>query len=336
MRILVVGGAGYIGSATVAHFLDAGHEVIVYDSLVTGYREAVPPDATFVQGDIGDAAALEAVFAHYRPQAVAHFAAFIAAGESMQQPGKYLRNNVAGTLTLLETMVRYGVLRLVFSSTAGVYASKDSPLTEDDPTGPASVYAETKLMIERMLHWYREVYGLCYCALRYFNAAGAMLDGAGRPLRGEAHEPETHLIPLTLQVALGQRPCLHLYGTDYPTPDGTCIRDYIHIEDLAAAHVLALDALDARGAAIYNLGNGRGYSNREVIEVARAVTGHPIPVIETERRPGDAPILVASAERIRRELGWQPRHPDLEDIIASAWAWHRAYPHGYKAAATGA
>lgn len=329
MRILVAGGAGYIGSVTVAHLLDAGHEVVVYDSLVTGHRKAIPAGAAFVQGDLADEAALDAAFAAHRPDAVAHFAAFIEAGESMQKPGKYFRNNTANTINLLEAMVRHGVMRIVFSSTAGVYASKNAPLSEDDPTGPSNVYAETKLMIERMLYWYHRVHGLKTCALRYFNAAGAMLDADGTPLRGEAHQPETHLIPLTLQVPLGQRDHLKLFGTNYPTPDGTCIRDYIHIEDLAAAHVLALDALDTFETMTYNLGNGRGYSNREVIEVARAVTGLPIRVIESERRPGDAPILVASAEKINHDLGWRPRHPDLRDIIASAWAWHRTHPSGY-------
>ncbi len=329
MRVLVVGGAGYIGSVTAAYFLNAGHEVIVYDSLVHGYRAAVPAGAAFIQGDVGDRATLAAAFRSHRPDAVAHFAAFIEAGESMQQPGKYFRNNAANTITLLDTMVEFEVERIVFSSTAGVYASKDAPLHEDDPTGPSNVYAETKLMIERMLHWYHQVYGLRYCALRYFNAAGAMLGADGHPVRGEAHRPETHLIPLTLQVALGQRDHLLLFGSDYPTPDGTCIRDYIHVEDLASAHVLALDALAAAGCLTYNLGNGQGYSNREVIAVAREVTAHPIPVVEAARRPGDAAILVASADKIRRELGWRPRYPDLKDIVATAWAWHRVHPDGY-------
>jgi UDP-glucose 4-epimerase len=330
VRILVVGGAGYIGSTTAAYLLDAGHEVTVYDSLVTGYREAVPAGAAFVHGDVGDDAALDAVFREVRPEAVAHFAAFIEAGESMKNPGKYFGNNAAHAMTLLEAMAAHHTSRMIFSSTAGVYASQDHPLSEDDPIGPANVYAETKHMIERMLHWYRKVYGLRYCALRYFNAAGAMLDRDGRPLRGEAHQPESHLIPLTLQVPLGQRPHIHLYGTDYPTPDGTCIRDYIHVEDLALAHVLALDALDTFGAMTYNLGNGRGYSNREVIDVARSVTGHPIPVIETDRRPGDAPALVASSHKIQRDLGWEPRYPDLRDIIATAWTWHRTHSNGYR------
>jgi len=329
MRILVIGGAGYIGSATSSHFLKAGHEVIVYDNLSHGYRNAVPEGVTFVQGDVCDRAALDAAFTTHRPDAVAHFAALIEAGESMTNPGVFFHNNVVGAITLLDVMTKHEVKRMVFSSTAAVYASKNAALSEDDPIGPASVYGETKLMIERTLGWYHRIHGLCYCALRYFNAAGAMLDGVGQALRGEAHQPESHLIPLTLQVPLGRRASISLFGTDYPTPDGTCIRDYIHIEDLASAHVLALEALDTHGQMIYNLGNGRGYSNREVIDVARQVTGHPIPVVETDRRPGDAPVLVASAEKINHELGWRPGHPDLRDIIASAWAWHESHPDGY-------
>lgn len=331
MRVFVTGGAGYIGSATAAHFLQAGHEVIVYDNLSRGHRPAVPEAAAFVLGDIGDRAALDAAFESYRPDVVAHFAAFIEAGESMQKPGMYFHNNVANAIILLEAMIGHGVERMVFSSTAAVYATKLGPLSEDDPLGPSNVYGETKLMIERMLHWYHEVHGLRYCALRYFNACGAMLNGDGHPLRGEAHQPESHLIPLTLQVPLGQREAVAVFGTDYPTPDGTCIRDYIHIEDLSAAHVLALDALERHGEMVYNLGNGQGYSVREVIDVARAVTDQPINVVEVERRPGDAPILIASAEKINDELGWLPRLPNLNDILSTAWVWHRTHPHGYEA-----
>jgi len=330
VKVLVTGGAGYIGSATAAHFQAAGHEVVVYDSLTRGYREAVPEGAAFILGDVGDEATLRAAFAAHRPDAVAHFAAFIEAGESMQKPGMYFRNNVAHAITLLEVMIEHGVRKMVFSSTAAVYASKQAPLSEGDPLGPSNVYGETKLMIERMLHWYHEVFALRYCALRYFNACGAMLDGNGLPVRGEAHNPESHLIPLTLQVPLGQRKAISVFGTDYPTPDGTCIRDYIHVDDLAVAHVLALHALDERGEMIYNLGNGQGYSVREVIAVAREVTGHPIPAVEAPRRPGDAAILVASAQKINEELGWTPRHPDLKDIVSTAWAWHRMHPYGYQ------
>jgi UDP-glucose 4-epimerase len=329
LRILVTGGAGYIGSTTAAHFIAAGHEVIVYDSLVRGHRQAVPDGAAFVQGDVLDRAALDAAFEQHRPEAVAHFAALIEAGESMQKPGLYFHNNVAGGIALLEAMVAHDVRRLVFSSTAAVYASKMAALSEDDPFGPSNVYGETKLMIETMLKWYHEIYGLRTCALRYFNACGAMLDAEGAVLRGEAHQPESHLIPLTLQVPLGQRERIEVFGTDYPTPDGTCIRDYIHIEDLASAHVLALDALDTYQTMAYNLGNGRGYSIREVIDTARSVTGHAIPSVDVERRPGDAPVLVASAEKINHDLGWMPKHPDLSDIIATAWVWHQSHPFGY-------
>ncbi len=330
MHILVTGGAGYVGSAAAAYFLAAGHRVTVYDSLVKGHRAAIPDGAAFVRGDVGDAGALNVLLQVGGFDAVAHFAAFIEAGESMQQPGKYFRNNVVNTQTLLDAMIRHGVRRFLFSSSAGVYASKSAPLVEEDPLGPASVYGETKLMIERMLDWYHRQVGLQYAALRYFNACGAMLNGGGKPVRGEDHDPETHVIPLALQVPLGKRDAFYIFGTDYHTPDGTCIRDYVHIEDLASAHVLALEALGVeRDRMIYNLGNGRGYTVREVADIAREVSGVDFPVIETERRPGDADMLVASSERINDELGWEPRFPNLRDIIASAWAWHTARPNGY-------
>jgi UDP-glucose 4-epimerase len=331
MHILVTGGAGYIGSTAAAAFLDAGHRVTVFDNLSRGHRGAVPEGATFVHGDLADQGALNTLFQMGSFDAVAHFAALIEAGESMQKPALYFRSNVAYSQHLLQAMIAYGVRRLVFSSTAAVYASKNGPLNEDDPYGPANVYGETKLMIETMIRWHHRQDGLKYCILRYFNACGATLDESGQAVRGEAHEPETHLIPLTLQVPLGQRPAIHIYGTDYPTPDGTCIRDYIHVHDLASAHVLALEALDERAAMTYNLGNGQGYSVRQVIDTARAVTGHPLPAVESPRRPGDAPTLVASSEKVNDELGWVPRHPELRDIIASAWAWHRSHPHGYRA-----
>ena len=330
MRILVTGGAGYIGSTTAAMFLQAGHEVTVFDSLYRGHRQAVPAEATFVQGDISDRGALDTLFQMGNFDAVAHFAALIEAGESMEKPGLYFRSNVTYSQNLLEAMIAHDVKRLVFSSTAAVYASKNAALSEEDPYQPANVYGATKLMIEQMIQWYHQQAGLNYCVLRYFNACGAMLDAKGKPLRGEAHSPETHLIPLMLQVPLGQRESIKIYGTDYPTADGTCIRDYIHIEDLAAAHVLALQALDTRKAMTYNLGNGQGYSVRQVIDVARQVTNHELPAEETPRRPGDAPTLVASAEKVNDELGWRPRYPDLKSIIASAWAWHQSHPHGYE------
>lgn len=329
MHILVTGGAGYIGSTTAGLFLAAGHQVTVFDSLIRGHREAVPAGAAFVQGDIGDRAALDVLFQMGEFDAVAHFAALIEAGESMQKPGLYFRSNVGYSQNLLETMIAHDVKRLVFSSTAAVFASQRHALSESDPYGPANVYGETKLMIENMIRWYHQQAGLKYCILRYFNACGAVLDNAGVPVRGEAHTPETHLIPLTLQVPLGQRESIAIYGTDYETGDGTCIRDYIHILDLGQAHVLALQALDERGAMTYNLGNGRGYSVREVIDVARKVTGVNFKAVEAPRRPGDAAMLVASAEQVNHDLGWAPRYPDLETIISSAWAWHKSHPQGY-------
>ncbi len=329
MRILVTGGAGYIGSATAALFLKAGHQVTVFDNLYRGHREAVPGGARFVLGDIADRGALDTLFQMDQFDAVAHFAALIEAGESMEQPSRYFRHNVVYSQNLLEAMLAHDVKRLVFSSTAAVYASKNGPLSEDDPYRPANVYGETKLMIEQMIRWYHRQCRLKYCVLRYFNACGAMLDEDGKAVRGEAHTPETHLIPLTLQVPLGQRDAIKIFGADYDTFDGTCIRDYVHIVDLASAHVLALQALDERHAMTYNLGNGQGYSVRQVVDTARAVTGHKLPAIEAPRRPGDAATLVASSEKINDELGWTPRYPDLQTIIASAWEWHRTHPHGY-------
>ncbi len=329
MHILITGGAGYIGSTTAAYFLRAGHRVTVYDNLSRGHRDAVPKDAEFIQGDVGDRSALDVLFQSRTFDAVVHFAAFIEAGESMLKPGKYFHNNVVCSQVLLDAMMAHGVKRIVFSSTAAVYASKDGPLDEEDPVDPANVYGQTKLMIEQMIRWYGRQLDLRYAILRYFNACGAMLDEQGKAIRGEAHEPETHLIPLTLQVPLGQRPVIKIFGTDYPTPDGTCIRDYIHVEDLAQAHVLALEKLDERPAMTYNIGNGRGYSVREVIDVAREVTGVDFPAEEAPRRAGDAPVLVASSERINQELGWEPKYPSLQEIIKSAWAWHSSHPYGY-------
>jgi UDP-glucose 4-epimerase len=323
VNILLTGGAGYIGSAAAQILLEAGHAVTVFDSLVTGHRAAVPPGAAFIQSDLADQVTLGSTLQAGRFEAVMHFAAFIEAGESMQDPGKYFRNNLANSLGLLESCVRAGTERFVLSSSAAVYASSDDPLTEEHPLGPANVYGQTKLMIEQALEWYYRVHGLRFAALRYFNAAGALGD------RGEAHQPESHLIPLVLQVALGQREQVQIYGVNYPTPDGTCIRDYIHIADLVSAHLLALEALGDRDRLIYNLGNGDGYSVRQVVDAARRVTGHPLPTVEAPRRPGDAPRLVASSEKIRRELGWRPQHPALDDILASAWEWHREHPNGY-------
>ncbi|GAB4505786.1 MAG: UDP-glucose 4-epimerase GalE [Anaerolineales bacterium] len=323
MNIFVTGGAGYIGSATAEALLEAGHQVTVYDSLITGHRQAVPQGARFVHASLDDSHALAKALTGQAFDAVMHFAAFIEAGESMKEPGRFYQNNLVNSLRLVDACVQAGVKRFVLSSTAAVYRSSDQPLTEDSLLEPTNVYGHTKLMVEQTLEWYRQIHNLRYAALRYFNACGAL------PGRGEAHHPESHIIPLILQVPLGQRPYFSLYGTDYPTPDGTCIRDYIHIADLASAHLLALEALDEHERLIYNIGNGNGYSNLEVIEAARAVTGHPIPVQEAPRRAGDPARLVASSDKIRGELGWQPKHVDLHDILASAWEWHRSHPHGY-------
>jgi len=323
VNIFVTGGAGYIGSATAEVLLKAGHSVTVFDSLVTGHRRAVPEQAHFILADLGDGRALAEALAAGRFDAVMHFAAFIEAGESMRDPGRFYQNNLSNTLQLIESAHQAGVQRFVLSSTAAVYQSSDAPLTEDSPLGPTNVYGHSKLMIEQALQWYRQIHGLRFAALRYFNACGAL------PGRGEAHQPESHLIPRVLQVALGQADSAHIFGTDYPTPDGTCIRDYIHLEDLVSAHLLALDALAKRDSLIYNLGNGSGYSVRQVVEAARGVTGHPIPAQESPRRAGDPPRLVASSDKIRRELGWRPKHENLKDIISSAWEWHRRHPQGY-------
>ena len=324
MNILVTGGAGYIGSATAEALIKAGHSVTVYDSLITGHRLAVPEGAKFIEADLSDSYTLVKALTDEKFDAVIHFAALIEAGESMKDPGRFYHNNLTNSLTLMETAVRAGVKRFVLSSTAAVYESSEEPLTEESPLGPTNVYGHTKLMVEQALDWYRQIHGLHFAALRYFNACGAL------PGRGEAHRPESHLIPLVLRVPLGQRDAAAIYGTDYPTPDGTCIRDYIHIADLVSAHLLALDGLKERDRLIYNLGSGNGYSVREVIETARQVTGHLIPAKELPRRPGDSARLVASSEKIRRDLGWQPEHDNLHDMIASAWDWHKSHPNGYE------
>jgi len=324
MNILVTGGAGYIGSAITDALLKAGHSVTVYDSLVTGHLPAVPEGAQFVHADLSDNLRLAKTLTDQSFDGVIHCAAFIEAGESMRDPGRFYQNNLTHSLALMETAVRAGVKRFVLSSTAAVYQSSTEPLTEESPLGPTNVYGHTKLMVEQALDWYSKIYGLHYAALRYFNAAGAL------PSRGEAHQPESHLIPLVLRVPLGQRKDAQIYGTDYPTPDGTCIRDYIHLADLVSAHLLALDGLGERDRLIYNLGSGNGYSVREVIETARRVTGHPIPANELPRRPGDSARLVASSNKIKRELGWTPEHDNLSEIISSAWAWHQSHPNGYE------
>ncbi|MBN1306206.1 MAG: UDP-glucose 4-epimerase GalE [Anaerolineales bacterium] len=323
MNIFVTGGAGYIGSAATEALLEAGHSVTVYDSLVTGHLPAVPEGARFVQGDLGDEQTLKAALHSEAYEAVMHFAAFIEAGESMREPGRFYRNNLSYSLGLIEAAHQAGIGRFVLSSTAAVYQSSDEPLSENSPLGPTNVYGHTKLLVEQILDWYRRINGLHYAALRYFNASGAL------PGRGEAHQPESHLIPLILQVPLGQRQSIAIYGSDYPTPDGSCIRDYIHLADLVSAHLLALEALREKDQLVYNLGNGNGYSVREVIDTAREVTGHPIPAVESHRRPGDPARLVASSEKIRAELGWEPKYPHIKDIISSAWEWHESHPNGY-------
>ncbi len=326
MRVLVTGGAGYIGSVVAGELLQAGRQVIVLDNLSHGHRQAVPKNAELVVADLADRNALDEVFRSRSIDAVMHFAALIEAGESMKAPEQFFRNNTANTLTLLEAMLTAGVKRFVFSSTAALFGNPDrTPIEEDDPVHPTNAYGESKLLVERMLAWFHQIHGLRYASLRYFNAAGA-----ASPNQGEAHQPETHLIPRILTVALGRLEHINIFGTDYPTPDGTCVRDYIHVRDLAAAHMLALDALENSATLIYNLGNGEGFSVRQVVEVARKVTGHAIPLIESPRRPGDPAVLIASSEKIRRELGWRPKIPDLKSIVESAWLWHRGQPDGYR------
>ncbi len=325
MRVLVTGGAGYIGSVVAEQLKQAGHQVTVIDNLSHGYRQAVPKGAELVVGDLGEKEDLKSLFRRGRFEAVLHFAAFIEAGESMKVPGKFFRNNTANALTVLETMLETGVSRFVFSSTAALYGNPvRAPIEEDDGLQPTNVYGESKLLVERMLEWFNRIHGMRYASLRYFNAAGA-----SAPDHGEAHQPETHLVPRVMNVALGRLKEVNIFGTDYPTADGTCVRDYIHVSDLAEAHLLALDALERSGRLIYNLGNGQGFSVREVIEGVRRVTGCGIPVVESPRREGDPAVLIASSEKIRRELGWKPKYPELEGILKSAWAWHKNFPDGY-------
>ncbi len=323
MNIFITGGAGYIGSATAEALLKAGHSVTVYDSLVTGHREAVPEGAKFIHADLSDTLALAIALKEEKYDAVMHFAAFIEAGESMKDPAKFFRNNLINSLRLIEATVKARVPRFLLSSTAAVYQSSEEPLTEESPLGPTNTYGYTKLAIEQSLDWYRQIHGLHFAALRYFNASGAL------PGRGEAHRPESHLIPRVLQVALGQAEYAYIFGTDYPTPDGTCIRDYIHLADLVSAHILTVEALREKDKLIYNVGSGNGFSVREVIDTASAVVGEAIPVKEMPRRPGDSARLVASSQKIRRELGWQPQHDNLHDILSSAWQWHKSHPKGY-------
>lgn len=327
MSILVTGGAGYIGSHTALELIRAGYDVVIADSLITGHLKAIPEGARFYRGDIRDIDFLNGLFQSESIDAVIHFAAFSLVGESVSNPLKYYENNIYGTKVLLEAMVANRVMRIVFSSTAATYGEPENiPILETDRTCPTNPYGETKLAMERMFKWTAQAHGMNYVSLRYFNACGA--DQCGHI--GEAHNPESHLIPLILQVPNGKREAISIYGTDYDTPDGTCIRDYIHVTDLASAHILAVEYLLRGGESdIFNLGNGVGYSVREVIETARAVTGHPIPAIEVERRAGDPARLVASSEKARRVLGWIPTHDSLEEIISSAWNWHKNNTNGY-------
>lgn len=327
MKILVVGGAGYIGSHAVKQLLENEAEVVVIDSLETGHIESIPKEVPFYHVDIRDKAALRAVLERENVDGVIHFAANSLVGESMTKPLKYYNNNVCGTENLLEVLVEVGVKYIVFSSTAATYGDvKTMPITEETPTCPTNTYGETKLSIEKMLKWTHTAHDLNYVCLRYFNVAGADFSGT----IGEAHTTETHLIPLILQVPLGQREFISVFGNDYPTKDGTCIRDYIHITDLVNAHILALDYLMKGGESnIFNLGSNNGYSVLEMIEAAREVTGHPIPMKIAERRSGDPALLVASSQKAKDVLGWQPQHTDIKEIIASAWKWHSMHPHGY-------
>ncbi len=327
MTILVLGGAGYIGSHTVYALIEKGEEVVIVDNLETGYEGAIHPKAKFYKGDIRDRAFIDSVFDMEKIDAVIHFAANSLVGESMTNPLKYYDNNVNGTKVLLQSMVAHGIDKIVFSSTAATYGEPENvPILETDKTEPTNTYGETKLAMEKMFKWTDKAHGLKYVSLRYFNACGAHESG----LIGEAHNPETHLIPLILQVPLGKRENISIYGDDYPTHDGTCIRDYIHVTDLAQAHILAVEYLmNGNDSNIFNLGNGVGFTVKEVIDAARRVTGHPIPAVVTPRRAGDPARLIASSDKAKKILGWKPAHADLEEIIASAWKWHSTHPQGY-------
>ena len=326
MQILVTGGAGYIGSHAVRLFLDRGHDVWIYDNLCYGHRAAVPADRLIV-GDLSETHRIDQMLLEHRIEAVVHFAAFTYVGESVQQPAKYWHNNVVNTLNLMECLRRHQVSRFVFSSTAATFGTPEQmPITEETPQRPINPYGTSKLTVEHILADYSQAYNWGFAALRYFNASGARADGS----IGEDHTPETHLIPLIIQAVLGQRPHIEIFGSDYPTADGTCVRDYIHVDDLAAAHLLALEKLQPGRQMHYNLGIGRGYSVREVIAAVEAVTGKKVPVKEGPRRAGDPPVLVASSDKIQKELGWRPRYTDIKTIVETAWNWHKAHPKGYK------
>ncbi len=328
MKILVTGGAGYIGGTVAGLLAEQGHQPVVFDDLSHGRRDLLPHGVGFVQGDLADRLLIEGLFTDAKLQgepfdAVLHFAALIEAGESMVHPERFFRNNTASTLNLLECMLANGPRKLVFSSTAAVYGEPDvAPIPEDARLQPTNAYGESKLLVEHMLGWFNRIHGLRYASLRYFNVAGAP-EGPSGITRGEAHEPESHLIPLVLDVALGRRQSIRIYGEDYPTPDGTCIRDYIHVSDLADAHVLALNALESNDRLILNLGNGKGFSVRQVIDSARRVTGRPIQADACPRRPGDPAVLVASSDKAAEVLGWKPRYTQLDEIVRTAWEWHQ-------------
>ena len=328
MAILVCGGAGYIGSHAVHALVEKGEQVVIVDNLQTGHRGALNPAAKFYEGDIRDAAVLDKIFTENKIEAVIHFAANSLVGESMEKPLLYFNNNVYGMQVLLEAMVRYGVDKIVFSSTAATYGEpKRVPIHEDDETCPTNTYGETKLTMEKMMKWVSRANGVRYVSLRYFNAAGALPDGS----IGEDHKTETHLIPLILQVPTGRRDHITVFGDDYPTPDGTCLRDYIHVVDLAGAHVLALEYLRKGGASdIFNLGNGQGFSVKEMIAAAEKATGRSIKVEIGARRAGDPAQLIASSEKARTVLGWKPQFTDVEQVIGTAWKWHESHPHGYE------
>ena len=328
MKVLVLGGAGYIGSHTVYELIDNGIDAVVIDNLETGFMEAVHPNATFYKGDLRDRAFLDSVLTKENDiDAVIHFAANSQVGESMINPLKYYDNNLCGTKILLEALVAHGIDKIVFSSTAATYGEPESvPIYETDKTEPTNCYGETKLSMEKMFKWVGKAHGLRFVSLRYFNACGAHISGK----IGEAHNPETHLIPLILQVPNGQREAISVFGTDYPTKDGTCVRDYIHVTDLAEAHILAVKYLMAGNESnVFNLGNGVGFTVREVIEMAEKVTGQDIKVVETERRAGDPAVLIASSDKAKKVLGWKPKHNSLKEIIQTAWVWHQNHPNGY-------
>lgn len=324
VRVLVTGGAGYIGSIVTERLINHGHHAIAIDNLQSGHRHSIHPQAIFEEGDLLDAKWLKHLFTQHPVDAVFHLAAESLIDVSVRDPGRFFRSNVWGGINLLDALVAAGVKRLIISSTAAVYGEPEHmPITEDHPLIPVNAYGESKLALERMLEWYRLAHGINYISLRYFNACGAT------QRYGEFHVPETHIIPVLFETAMQQREAFQLFGTDFETTDGTCIRDYVHVSDIADAHLLALDNLDRIGARTYNLGNGEGFSNAQVIEIVQAVTGNSIKVIPRPRRPGDPAVLVASSERIRRELGWQPRYTELQGMVESAWTWRQAHPRGY-------